>query len=105
MFDAPTWVAPVLAFGTGIVLPWVIEKVKFSTRKWVNLVVAYGSSLGVGVLSSWIAGDFTSDVYASLLVALGASQTAYKLYWKSLFEQKTEVPTEVTPPLEPTGTV
>ena len=80
---APEWVSPVISAFIGLGLPLAISVVAKSTSRVVNLLIAYGSSLTLGALSAWVSGDFTSDVYSSVLAAVAASQIAYNAYWKS----------------------
>jgi hypothetical protein len=82
MSSIPQWVAPVHSIVTGLFLPYLISYVAVSTKRWLNLLASFGSSALVGVLTAWLAGSFSADVWASVLAAVTATQLAYNAYWK-----------------------
>jgi len=71
-----------LSLITGFFLPWAIAFVARSEKRWLNLLIAYGSSVLVGAFNAFLAGNLSQDVFASLTASLAASQSAYTLYWK-----------------------
>jgi hypothetical protein len=82
MIEAPSFVPPILSLFVSLGLPWLIQFVAKSTNRFLNWTVALVSSAILGGLSALVAGDFSADVWASLTVAITATQGAYNLYWK-----------------------
>lgn len=66
----------------GIGMPWLIKFVAKSSKTWLNLVIAWGSSVVLGIVTALIGGQFTNDVSLNILVAIGAAEASFKLYWQ-----------------------
>ncbi len=92
MNNIPTWIAPVLSIIVSFFLPWLIAFVAKSSKRWLNMLIAFGSSAVIGVLSAWVAGNFSSDVWASIVAAITAAQLSYNVYWKPKQLTATETP-------------
>jgi len=66
----------------GLGMPVLISYVAQSDKKWINLVISWGSSAILGIVTALVGGQFSNDISLNLLVALGAAEASYKLYWK-----------------------
>lgn len=88
MTDAPSWVSPVLTLLISLVLPYLIQYVAVSSRKWLNAIIAFGSAAVLGVLTAWTDGQFGADMWLNVTIAITAMHTAYKGYWEGRLEMK-----------------
>lgn len=91
MQEVPNWVSPILTIIVSFFLPWLIQYVATSTKRWLNWLTSLGTSAIVGVLGAWIHGDFGTDIWVNLTLAITATQTAYNMYWKSKIQANTAI--------------
>lgn len=84
--SSPEWVSIAISLIVGVFLPLGIKYVAKSTKTWLNFLIAYGSSAVLGLLSAWVAGSFSQDIYASILAAVVAAQAAYKIHWEPIIK-------------------
>lgn len=71
-----------LTLCVSIGMPRLIAFVAKSSNRTVNLLISYGSSAVLGILTALAGGDFGSDLLLNVTVAITATQTAYNAYWK-----------------------
>lgn len=68
----------------GTVMPVVVSIIiRSAWPSWAKAAVALGSSVAAGTASAWAAGDLAGLTWpAAVVVALTASQLAYRVWWK-----------------------
>lgn len=81
-FNLDTFLTLITALA-GIGMPWLIKFVAKSDKTWLNLVIAWGSSIVLGLVTSLLGGHFTNDISLNVLVAIGAAEASFKLYWQN----------------------
>lgn len=82
-FEFPTWLATVLS---AVLVPWVTQQLKgISMRREVKFLIAVAVTIVTGALGALAVGAYTDFVTAVKTVFV-ASQAAYHLFWKPLFD-------------------
>lgn len=84
MIIEPNW----LNAAVGFLIPILIEKIKKDNwKRQYKFLAAIGSCLVIGLMSSYLTGNFTlKDIFTSLIYIFSISEATYQLFWKQLLE-------------------
>lgn len=84
MIIQPEWLNGIIGF----FIPILIQYLKKSNwKRKYKFLVALGSCLIVGLMSSYLTGNFNGkDIFKAIAYIVSISQATYELFWKQLLE-------------------